>query len=163
VARCPTCTRQAAALRALSEAARAHLRRFEPPPGFEDRLLRRIRPRTSKRAWAGAALGLAAAAAVLVALPRRDALMDEAVAAHARVQLLALEVGRTAVPPGRRRLRAGDGSVGSADGRGALRAAPAAARSGRGGRRTLWQLDVKHAAFAGFAAGHEPDLAAMPL
>ena len=84
VARCPTCTRQAASLRALSEAARAHLRRFEPPPGFEDRLLRRVRPRTSRRAWAGAALGLAAAAAVLVALPRRDALVEQAVAAHAR-------------------------------------------------------------------------------
>jgi anti-sigma factor RsiW len=85
VARCPTCTRQAAALRALSEAAHAHLRRFEPPPGFEDRLLRRIRPRKSRRAWAGAALGLAAAAAVvLVVLPGRDALVEEAVGAHAR-------------------------------------------------------------------------------
>jgi len=84
VARCPTCTRQAASLRALSEAARTHLRRFEPPPGFEDRLLRRIRPRTSRRVWAGAALGLAAAAAVLVAVPRRDALVEQAVAAHAR-------------------------------------------------------------------------------
>jgi len=34
--------------------------------------------------WAGAALGLAAAAAVLVAVPRRDALVEQAVAAHAR-------------------------------------------------------------------------------
>src|SRR5207248_8415929 len=84
VARCPTCTRQAASLRALSEAARTHLRRFEPPPGFEDRLLRRIRPRSSRRVWAGAALGLAAAASVLVAVPRRDALVEQAVAAHAR-------------------------------------------------------------------------------
>jgi anti-sigma factor RsiW len=84
VARCPVCTRQAASLRALSEAARTHLRRFEPPPGFEQRLLRRIRPRTSRRAWAGAALGVAAAAAVLVALPSRDALVEQAVAAHAR-------------------------------------------------------------------------------
>ena len=84
VARCPSCTRQAAALRALSEAARAHLQRFEPPPGFEGRLLRRLRPRLSRRAWAGAAVGVAAAAAVLVALPRRDALVEEAVAAHAR-------------------------------------------------------------------------------
>src|SRR2546430_12226147 len=40
---------------------------------------------------------------------------------------------------------------------------PCSARSGRGGGWTLWQLDVEHAAFAGFAAGHEPDLAAMPL
>jgi anti-sigma factor RsiW len=85
VARCASCTRQAAALRALSEAARVHLQRYEPPPGFERRLLRRLRPRAPRRAWAGAALGLAAAAAVLiVAVPRHDALVEEAVAAHAR-------------------------------------------------------------------------------
>src|SRR5256712_12564113 len=82
VARCPSCTRHAAALRALSEAARAQLQRFEPPPGFEGRLLRRLRPRPSRRAWAGAAVGVAAAAAVLVALPRRDALVEGAGAAH---------------------------------------------------------------------------------
>src|SRR5438105_13085318 len=41
--------RQAAALRALSEAARAHLQRFEPPPGFEGRLVGRLAARLSWR------------------------------------------------------------------------------------------------------------------
>jgi anti-sigma factor RsiW len=85
VSRCPSCTRHAASLRALSDAAREHLRRFEPPAGLEDRLLRSVRPRRVSRAWAGTAIAAAAAAAVvLVAMPRRNALVDEAVAAHAR-------------------------------------------------------------------------------
>jgi anti-sigma factor RsiW len=85
VSRCPSCTRHAASLRALSDAAREHLRRFEPPAGFEERLLRSVRPRRIRRAWAGTAIAAAAAAAVvLVAMPRRDALVEEAVAAHAR-------------------------------------------------------------------------------
>jgi anti-sigma factor RsiW len=85
VSRCPSCTRHAASLRALSEAAREHLRGFEPPPGFEDRLLRSVRPRRIRRAWAGAGLAAAAAAAVVLGvMPRRDALVEEAVAAHAR-------------------------------------------------------------------------------
>jgi anti-sigma factor RsiW len=87
VSRCPSCTRHAASLRALSEAAREHLRRFEPPAALEDRLLRYVRPRRRvSRAWAGTAVAAAAAAAsvVLVAMPRRDTLVDEAVAAHAR-------------------------------------------------------------------------------
>jgi len=85
VSRCPSCTRHAASLRALSDAAREHLRRFEPPAGFEDRLLRSVRPRRISRAWTGTAIAAAAAAAVvLVAMPRRNALIEEAVAAHAR-------------------------------------------------------------------------------
>ena len=85
VSRCPSCTRHAASLRALSDAAREHLRRFEPPAGFEDRLLRSVRPRRISRAWTGTAIAAAAAAAVvLVAMPRRNALVEEAVAAHAR-------------------------------------------------------------------------------
>ena len=85
VSRCPSCTRHAASLRALSDAAREHLRRFEPPAGFEDRLLRSVRPRRVSRAWTGTAIAAAAAAAVvLVAMPRRNALVEEAVAAHAR-------------------------------------------------------------------------------
>jgi anti-sigma factor RsiW len=85
VSRCPSCARHAASLRALSDAAREHLRRFELPAGFEDRLLRSVRPRRISRAWAGTAIAAAAAAAVvLVAMPRRGALVDEAVAAHAR-------------------------------------------------------------------------------
>ena len=85
VSRCPSCTRHAASLRALSDAAREHLRRFEHPAGFEDRLLRSVRPRRISRAWTGTAIAAAAAAAVvLVAMPRRNALVEEAVAAHAR-------------------------------------------------------------------------------
>jgi len=85
VSGCPSCTRHAASLRALSDAAREHLRRFEPPPGFEARLLRSVRPRRVSRAWGGVGVALAAAAAVvLVVMPRRDTLVDEAVAAHAR-------------------------------------------------------------------------------
>ena len=85
VSRCPSCTRHAVSLRALSDAAREHLRRFEPPAGFEDRLLRSVRPRRISRAWTGTAIAAAAAAAVvLVAMPRRNALIEEAVAAHAR-------------------------------------------------------------------------------
>ena len=85
VSRCPSCTRHAASLRALSDAAREHLRRFEPPAGLEDRLLRSVRPRRISRAWTGTAIAAAAAAAVvLVAMPRRNALVEEAVAAHAR-------------------------------------------------------------------------------
>ena len=84
VARCAACARQASSLRALGEAAREHLR-FEPPERLEDRLLRAVRPRRSRRAWAGVAMAAAAAAAVVVvALPRHDALVDQAVAAHAR-------------------------------------------------------------------------------
>jgi len=63
VSRCPSCTRHAASLRALSDAAREHLRRFEPPAGFEDRLLRSVRPRRISRAWTGTAIAAAAAAA----------------------------------------------------------------------------------------------------
>ena len=84
VARCPACARQASSLRALSEAAREHLTRFEPPPGLERRLLRPLRPRRSPLLWAAPALAAAAAVAVVVGLPRHDALLDEAVAAHAR-------------------------------------------------------------------------------
>ena len=79
VSRCPSCTRHAASLRALSDAAREHLRRFEPPAGLEDRLLRSVRPRRISRAWTGTAIAAAAAAAVvLVAMPRRNALVDAA-------------------------------------------------------------------------------------
>ena len=85
VSRCPSCTRHAASLRALSDAAHEHLRRFELPAGLEGRLMRSVRPRRTSRAWAGAAVAAAAAATVvLVAMPRRDALVEEAVAAHAR-------------------------------------------------------------------------------
>lgn len=85
VSRCPACARRAASLRALSEAARTHLTSYEPPPGLERRLLRPLRPRRSRLAWAAPALAATAALAVfVVALPRRDALVDEAVAAHAR-------------------------------------------------------------------------------
>lgn len=84
LARCPACARQASSLRALSEAARAHLTFHEPPPGLEDRLLRAIRPRRSPLRWAAPAFAAAAALAVIVALPRHDALLDEAVTAHAR-------------------------------------------------------------------------------
>jgi anti-sigma factor RsiW len=82
--RCPGCTRQAASLRALSDAARTHLTRFEPPPGLERRLLRPLRPSRPRVVWAASALAAAAAVAVVATLPRREPLADEAVAAHAR-------------------------------------------------------------------------------
>ena len=84
VARCSSCARQAASLRALSAAARAHLTSYELPAGLERRLLRAVRPRRSALRWAAPALAAAAAVAVVVAIPRRDAVVDEAVAAHAR-------------------------------------------------------------------------------
>jgi anti-sigma factor RsiW len=84
VSRCASCARQAAALRALSDAAREHLTRFEPPPGLEERLMRSVRPRRVGRVWTTAAIAAAAAAVALVAFPRRNALVEEAVAAHAR-------------------------------------------------------------------------------
>ena len=84
VSGCPACARQGAALRALSEAAREQLTRFEPPPGLEKRLARAIRPHRSRRALIGVATAAAAAVAVLAVLPRRDALLPEVVAAHAR-------------------------------------------------------------------------------
>jgi len=85
VSGCAACTRQGAALRALSEAARQHLTRFEPPPAFERRLARAIRPHRSRRTLLGATVALAAAAAVVVVVPlRRDPLLPEVVAAHAR-------------------------------------------------------------------------------
>ena len=126
VARCPSCTRQAAALRALSEAARAHLQRFEPPPGFEGRLLRRLRPRLS---WRPSRLSGRTArggdrvsprqARVEPVRPRRggSAGCRARGGERARIQLLALDVGRPAVRAGRRRRRPGDGSAGAADGR----------------------------------------------
>ncbi|MGZ6125144.1 MAG: anti-sigma factor family protein [Myxococcales bacterium] len=82
--RCPACGRQAASLRALSEAARAHLTSYDPPPGLERRLLRPLRPHRSRLAWAAPALAATVALAVFVAMPGRDGLVDEAVAAHAR-------------------------------------------------------------------------------
>jgi len=84
VSSCPACARQGESLRALSEAARAHLTRFEPPPQLERRLARAIRPQRSRRALIGATAALAAAVAVVAVLPRRDALLPEVVAAHAR-------------------------------------------------------------------------------
>lgn len=84
VARCPACARQAGSLRALSDAARAHLTYHEPPPGLERRVLRTIRPRRSRLAWAAPALAATVAVAVFAAMPRRDVLVDEAVTAHAR-------------------------------------------------------------------------------
>ena len=84
LARCLTCGRQAASLRALSEAARTHLTRFEPPPGLERRLLRPLSPRRPRVAWAASAAAAVAAVVVFAVLPRHDALVDEAVAAHAR-------------------------------------------------------------------------------
>ncbi len=84
VARCPTCARQEASLRALSAAARRHLPSYDPPPGLDRRLLRQLRPRPSALRWAAPALAAAAVLAVIVAVPRHDAMLDEAVAAHAR-------------------------------------------------------------------------------
>ena len=84
VSRCPACARQAASLRALSDAARAHLTYHEPPPGLERRLLRPLRPRRPRLAWAAPALAATVAVAVFAAMPRRDALVEQAVAAHAR-------------------------------------------------------------------------------
>jgi anti-sigma factor RsiW len=84
VAGCPACARRAAVLRALSDAARAHLTRFEPPPGLERRLRRALRQRWWRAAWAVPAVAAAAAVAMVVALPRREPLVEEAVAAHAR-------------------------------------------------------------------------------
>ncbi|HYS10187.1 MAG TPA: zf-HC2 domain-containing protein [Myxococcales bacterium] len=84
VSGCAACSRQGAALRALSQAAREHLTRFEPPPEFERRLARAIRPHRSRRTFLGATAALAAAVAVVAVFPRRDALLPEVVAAHAR-------------------------------------------------------------------------------
>jgi len=85
VSSCAACTRQSAALRALSDAARQQLTRFEPSPGFERRLARAIRPHRPRRAFLGATLAVAAAAAVVAMVPlHRDALLPEVVAAHAR-------------------------------------------------------------------------------
>ena len=84
VARCAACSRRAASLRALSEAARAHLTSYQLPPGLQRRLLAPIRPRRSPLAWAAPALAAAVAVGVFAAFPRHDALVDEAVAAHAR-------------------------------------------------------------------------------
>jgi anti-sigma factor RsiW len=84
VTRCAACSRRVASLRALSEAARAHLTSYQLPPGLQRRLLGPIRPRRSPLAWAAPALAAAVAVAVFAAFPRHDALVDEAVAAHAR-------------------------------------------------------------------------------
>ena len=83
VARCASCARQSASLRVLSEAAREHLIRFEPPAGLERRLMRAVRPRRQV-AWAAGALAAAAAVVLVVMVPRPDGLAAEAVAAHAR-------------------------------------------------------------------------------
>ena len=84
VSTCPACARQGAALRALGDAAREHLLRFEPPPELQRRLSRSIRPDRSRRAVFGGIAAVAAAVAVVAVLPRRDALVPEVVAAHAR-------------------------------------------------------------------------------
>ena len=84
LARCAACGRQMASLRALGEAARAHLVSFELPSGLERRLPGFSRSRRPRILWAAGALAAAAAVAIY-AVPRRgDALLDEAVAAHAR-------------------------------------------------------------------------------
>jgi anti-sigma factor RsiW len=84
LARCAACSRQLASLRALGEAARAHLDYYEPPPDLERRLLRQFRPRRPRMVWTASALAAAAAAVAIYAVPRSDALVEEAVAAHAR-------------------------------------------------------------------------------
>lgn len=84
VARCAGCERQAAGLRALSEAARLHLPRYPMPAGLERRLMRSVRPRPRAALWAVSGLAAAAALAVVVALPRGDGLVEEAITAHAR-------------------------------------------------------------------------------
>jgi len=83
VARCPACAREQASLRALSDAARLHLQRYELPDALERKLRRSIHPR---RRWAtGASVAAACALAAAFALvPRADPLAQEAVAAHAR-------------------------------------------------------------------------------
>lgn len=83
LAQCPACARQAASLRALGEAARAHLPRYEIPAALERRLRAPFRARRGP--WLAAGLAAAAAAAVLVAAPqRRDGLVEESVSAHLR-------------------------------------------------------------------------------
>jgi anti-sigma factor RsiW len=82
IANCPSCTREAASLRALSQAAREHLPRYELPATLERKLRRSVRPR---RTWVMGASALAAAAAVaIIALPRADSVSREAIDAHAR-------------------------------------------------------------------------------
>ncbi len=93
IARCPTCGREKNELLALQETARERLPRFDPPPGFEERLLRAVRktaaprPRPAHR-WLREA-GLMAAAACLavtatVSLQRSADPRDEIVDAHLR-------------------------------------------------------------------------------
>src|SRR5215470_20045058 len=66
---CAACRAELADLRALGEAARAHLSRFEPPAAFEARAARAIRPPPRRRAvWAGAGAALAVAAALVLFL-----------------------------------------------------------------------------------------------
>ena len=83
VAHCPACARESASLRALSEAAQAHLPRYQLPATLERKLRRSIHPRRRWATGAAAAAAMAVAAAFALA-PRADPLAQEAVAAHAR-------------------------------------------------------------------------------
>jgi anti-sigma factor RsiW len=87
VERCAACERQSASLRALSEAAREHLPRYEMPPELERRILRSVRPRPRRALLSASAVTVLGAAAVLALWPQKpvsDALLSEAVTAHAR-------------------------------------------------------------------------------
>jgi anti-sigma factor RsiW len=89
LAGCAACRAELADLRALGEAARAHLTRFEPPPSFEARAARALRPPPRRRAvWAGAGAALAMAATIVLFLWTRDGvdrrLADEIIDAHTR-------------------------------------------------------------------------------
>ena len=80
VARCPACAREAQTLRALSEAARLHLTRYEPPFA----LRRKLQPPRRRVLYGVSAAAVTALAAAFALVPRADPLAVEAVAAHAR-------------------------------------------------------------------------------
>jgi anti-sigma factor RsiW len=86
---CAACRAELAELRALGDAARAHLVRFEPPAAFAARAAAAIRPPARRRAvWVGAGAALALAAALLLVLRAPGGvdhrLADEIMDAHAR-------------------------------------------------------------------------------
>jgi anti-sigma factor RsiW len=90
---CPACRAELADLKTLGDAARAHLQRFEPTPGFERRLAVAIRPPAPRRrVWLAAGAALAVAAVLLLLLRARgaadDRLVAELVDAHTRSLLV---------------------------------------------------------------------------
>jgi anti-sigma factor RsiW len=84
---CAACRAEIADLRALGEAARAHLERFEPSPAFVARAAAAVRPPPRRRPWLAAGAALAAAAVLLLLLLPRGVdrrLADEVMDAHTR-------------------------------------------------------------------------------